>query len=102
MEDANTPIAVLIKVKTNSDDHFAFTRELRDTYERIRDEPGCISINGHQDPDDPTQFMIYELWSSAAQQNHFQTTSNYLREYLERVTPLFATPPQRHIWHEIA
>ena len=52
------------------------------------DEPGCLTFNAHQDEQDPTRFVLYEVYRSTADfQAHRET--DHFRDLVEgRILPL--------------
>src|SRR4051812_13440047 len=94
-------IAVLVRLRVHLGHEGAFRDELQRIVARVRDEPACLAIEGHQDRDDPTRFMLFEEWRSAEEFAEFEQGRAYMREYFERVEPLWSAPREMTIWHRI-
>ena len=100
--DPDRPYVVLVKLKTKDGQEDEFKRELQELLPRIRQEPACIDIVGHQDPEDPTRFMLHEVWRSEETFTEFESGRDYLQDYLARVGGLWAEPRDLTIWEPVA
>jgi quinol monooxygenase YgiN len=100
--DSDRPHVVLVRLKTKDGQADEFKRELQELLPRIRQESACIEIVGHQDPEDPTRFMLFERWRSEATFTEFESGRGYLQDYLARVGDLWAEPRDLSVWEPVA
>lgn len=56
-------------------------------------EPNCISVNFHQDSDDPTRFMLYENWADKDYYTGEHMQTPHIRAYLQQTDELLVEPP---------
>lgn len=61
-----SPLTVVAKVVARKDAVEPLTAELHKLVAPTRLERGCIAYTLHQDLDDPTVFLFYEIWEDAA------------------------------------
>ncbi len=65
-----------------------------------RAEQGCINYELHRGTQDPTRFMFYENWASAAfLEAHI--ASGHIRNYLRVSAPLLVEPMDRTDWRKL-
>jgi quinol monooxygenase YgiN len=95
-------VAVVVRLTIARGREEDFKREMRAVLERVRQEPACLSVNGHQDAEDPSRFLLYELWRSHDEFREFETGCEYLREYLDRVVPWWSEPRDLSFWPLVA
>lgn len=57
----------------------------------IRSSAGCESVQLYQSQDDPTKFMMIEVWDSI--ESHQASVKNIPPEKLGEIRPLLATSP---------
>ena len=57
----------------------------------IQSSDGCESVHLYQSADDPSRFMIIEVWDSA--ESHQASVRNIAPEKLGEIRPLLATSP---------
>jgi quinol monooxygenase YgiN len=75
-------ITVVAKIVAKKDCVEAVKAELLKLIPPTRRESGCIEYNLHQDNQDPSIFLFYETWESAAYiENHIST--NHYNEYVK-------------------
>ena len=60
-------------------------------HENTRKEAGNVRFDILQANDDPTKFVMYEVFRDEAAAAHHKTTAHYLR-WREEVAPYMATP----------
>jgi len=101
--DIPSGYVVLVRLKTKEGEAESFKGELQPLLATIREEePACIRIMGHQDPDDPSRFMLYEVWRTEEEFWEFESGRDYMRAYLDRVGELWAEPRDLTTWREVA
>lgn len=59
----NQPVIALVYFQAKPGMEKAVLEAAAKTSELSSHEPGCITINIHQDRSDPSRFMVYEVWS---------------------------------------
>jgi quinol monooxygenase YgiN len=70
----------------------AFLREfLISIMPGIKSSPGCESVMLYQSQDDPTKFIMIEVWDSI--ESHQASVKNIPPEMLAQIRPLLAAPP---------
>jgi quinol monooxygenase YgiN len=57
----------------------------------IKASEGCESVHLHQSQDDPTKFMMIEVWDSV--ESHQASVKNIPPEKLGEIRPLLSTSP---------
>lgn len=102
MPETDSPYILLIKLKMKPGEEETFKRELQEILKQVRQEPACIDITGHQDPEDPSRYMLFEVWTSAEAFAEFESGRAYIREYLARVGELWAEPRDLSVWERVA
>lgn len=82
-------VAVTIHVVPGKEAEFiAASRRNADA---TRKEPGCVRFDFHRAHDDPSRFLLYEVYRSEAGFADHQKTPHYLA-WKETVAPLMAVP----------
>ncbi len=102
MPDTESRYVVLVRLKTKDGEEEAFKGEMREVFAKIRREPACVEITGHQDRGDPTRFMLFELWTSAEAFVEFESGREYMQDYLARAGELWAEPRDLTAWEVVA
>jgi len=87
-EKKRSAITVLPVYKVKSDKVDALIAVVMETLPIIRSQPACINIDVHQDPQDPTRFMVYENWTSKEELDAW-LASPACQTYIARLNPLF-------------
>jgi quinol monooxygenase YgiN len=101
-ERAPGEVAVVVRLEVAEGQEDAFRRELEAVLQRVREEPACISIAGCQDPDHPTRFLLFELWSDRESFAEFESGRDYFRAYIERVEPMWTAERDLTMWTRVA
>jgi len=96
-----SPICVLVKLKVKDGTEEEFLGELGAVLAQVAQEPACLSIHGYQDPEDPTGFLLIEIWSGREEFEEFDGNREYLHSYIERAKLLWAEPRDRTFWQEV-
>ena len=88
---AQKEITVLAKIKAKENMVEQLKLQLLSLIAPTRQESGCITYELHQDPDDSSSFMFYEIWADKeALDKHIQTP--HLKALLDEADDLFAEP----------
>lgn len=92
------PFAAIITIHVKPDCVEEFLRILNKVADDVRGEPMLISNVAHQDPEDPTKFMLWEIWSDQKDFFEVQMLREYRKPYEERLLDLLAEPREVRIW----
>ena len=63
-------------------------------------EPGCVRFDVIQQSDDPTRFVLVEVYRDAQQHAAHRETPHY-KAWIERVADMFAEPRTRTIYRNV-
>ena len=66
----------------------------------IKSSEGCESVQLYQSQDDPTRFIMIEVWGSA--EAHRASVKNIPPEMLAKISPLLASPPSGNYFGLVA
>ena len=80
-------VVVTLKVRPGMEDEFL--RLLTPVLDAMRHEPTFISAALHRSPDDPTSFMLYEVWADLDDLVNVQIKRDYRTTYEARLPPTF-------------
>jgi quinol monooxygenase YgiN len=75
-----------------------YLRLVRPVLDAMRHEPTFIGTTLHQDPDDPTRFMLYETWADRAEFFEVQMARTYRAAYERRLPEILRTPRAIRFW----
>ncbi len=67
----------------------------------MRRETTFINAVLHQDPEDPTRFMLYETWADLDDVVQVQVRRDYRRAYWARLTELLREPREVRTWRPL-
>jgi quinol monooxygenase YgiN len=82
----NQPLTIIARFKAKSGIEAQVKQDLLDMIAPSRAESGCITYDLHQDTQDPSVFVLYEIWQSqAALDFHLKTP------YFKRIKESFET-----------
>ncbi|MFT5221248.1 MAG: quinol monooxygenase YgiN [Planctomycetota bacterium] len=62
-----------------------------------RAEPGVVAYTTHVDPDNPAEFLIYEMYHDEAGLEAHQQTTHFKELVLEKAIPLLETRVRRQL-----
>jgi quinol monooxygenase YgiN len=98
----NNQITVLIHYQTKPGMEEEAKQELVSLIAAVVSEEACIGINLHQDPKDPTRFMLYENWTD---QNiylgeHMQTP--YIQSFIQKAEGFLVALPEISFWKQLS
>ena len=75
----------------------AFQQATRENGRNSRQEPGVARFDVLQQSDDPTRFLLIEVYRDAGAPARHKETAHYAA-WLEKVTPMLAEPRTR-LWY---
>lgn len=90
--------AAIITIPIKSGCVEEFLQILSQVADAVRGEPTLISNVAHQDPEDPTKFMLWEIWSDQRDFFEVQMLREYRKPYETRLPDLLAGPRIVKIW----
>jgi quinol monooxygenase YgiN len=91
-------VHVFIHVKPDSVD--AFTTATLENARNSIAEPGVVRFDVVQQDDDPTQFLLIEIYRSAADPSRHKESAHYLT-WRETVEPMMAEPRRSVKYHSL-
>ena len=89
-----TPFVAIVTIHVKPDCVDEFLRILSQVADAVRAELTLISNVAHQDSEDPTQFMLWEIWSDQKDFFEVQMNRKYRIPYETRLPDLLAEPRQ--------
>lgn len=87
----------LVHIRVLPDTLDAFLEASQTNREGSMHEPGNLRFDVLRDPEDPTRFLIYEVFVDAEAAAAHKTTSHYLA-WRDRVAPMMAEPRRGERW----
>ncbi len=98
----NNPITVLINYQAKLGMEDVAKQELTFLIASVFSEEACIAINLHQDPNDPTRFMLYENWADKDFYfgEHMQTS--YIQSFIQKAGDFLVAPPEISFWKRLS
>lgn len=83
--------AAIVRVRVKPENVHAFVAATHANHKASIEEPGNIRFDVLQHPDDPTRFVLYELYRSPEDAAAHKETMHY-RRWREAVAPWMAEP----------
>lgn len=97
---AEHEVSVVAQFQAKPGKEAALKKELVALIGLSRSEPGCITYILHQSVEDRTCFMFYENWVNKKDlDDHLQKP--YIKNFMEKASPLLAAPVTIHLWEMI-
>ena len=79
----------------------AFREATRENARNSRQEPGVARFDVMEQADDPTRFMLYEVYKDASAQAAHKETAHY-QIWASKTAGMFAEPRTRQLYHAIS
>ena len=98
-EEPGLVVVVALHVKPGCEAEFLAL--LAPVLDAMRHEATFINAALHQDPDDPTRFMLYETWASRADLVEVQMKRAYRAAYEARLPELLREPRRAEVWRPL-
>ena len=92
------PVTFVVTIGLKPGCEEAFLDLLTPVLDAMRHETSFIDAVLHQDPEDPTRFMIYETWSDLDDVVEVQMHRDYRKAYWEHLPDLLREPRQVQTW----
>lgn len=93
--------AVIVSIHLKPGAEKEFLDLLMPVIDGVRLEPTFINNFLHQDPEDPTRFMVYENWADRDEFFAVQMKRDYRKAYESRLPELLAEPRGVEIWRPL-
>ena len=94
----STPFVMLVFNKVKPGFESEYEDLVAPVLDAMRHEPNFINTVLHRDPEDPSQFMLYETWVDRDNFFQVQMKRDYRRAYEERLPQLLQKPRQMFFW----
>jgi len=66
----------------------------------IQSSPGCEAVQLYQSQDEPTKFLMIEVWDSV--ESHRASVKNIPSDLLAKIQPMLASPPSGNYFALVA
>ncbi len=93
--------AVIVSIHLKPGNEAEFLGLLMPVIDEVRLESTFINNFLHQDPEDPTRFMVYENWADQDEFFEVQMKRNYRKPYESRLPELLAEPRRVEVWRPL-
>ena len=90
----------LVHVRVRPDSQGAFLEAIRANHASSVREPGNLRFDVLRSPDDPTRFLIYEVFVDEHAAAAHKATAHYLA-WRDRVAPMMAEPRHGQRWNAV-
>ena len=98
-EDPALVVVVSLHVKPGHEDEFL--RLLAPVLDAMRHEATFVNAALHQDPEDPTRFMLYETWADRDDLVEVQMKRAYRSAYEARLPEILREPRRAEVWRPL-
>lgn len=95
------PFAVLVYIHVKLECVAEFKQILNRVAGAAKAEASLISNIAHQDPEDETKFMLWEMWADQQEFFEVQMLREYRKPYETRLVELLAEPREVQIWNPL-
>ena len=94
-------ICVLVFLNARPESCDEFLQLLTPVLDAMRHEPTFISAVLHRSPEDPSSFMLYEVWADRDDLVNVQMKREYRAAYEARLPGLLREPRRAVIWQRL-
>jgi quinol monooxygenase YgiN len=94
-------LVVIVSIHVKPGYEQEFLRLLTPVLDAMRHEATFINAVLHQDPEDPTRFMLYETWADRDDLSRVQIHREYRKAYWARLPEILREPRQIQIWQPL-
>ncbi len=91
-------LAIIVSLNVKPGREAEFLNLLTPVLDAMRHEPTFINGALHQDPEDPSRFMIYETWADPEELVQVQLKRDYRKAYEARLPELLREPRHVQLW----
>ncbi|HEX7125319.1 MAG TPA: putative quinol monooxygenase [Thermodesulfobacteriota bacterium] len=99
MTGSDVVVVVSIHVKPGCEEEFL--RLVTPVLDAMRHEATFINAVLHQDPEDPTRFMLYETWADRDDVSQVQIHREYRKAYWARLPEILCEPRHIQSWRPL-
>ncbi len=78
-----------------------FLRLVAPVLDAMRHEASFVNAALHQDPEDPTRFMLYETWADRDDLVEVQMKRDYRGAYEARLPAILSEPRRAEVWRPL-
>lgn len=97
---SDTSVTVLVRLKARPGKEEELKNALAALLEPSRADAGCINYDCHTNPEDPSEFMFYENWTSKALLDaHLKTP--HLIDFKAKMDDLLDGPLNLTLWERM-
>lgn len=89
---------VLLKFKAQTGKSAETISNLKNLFEKVREEPHFSSIKVHVDPNDETNILLYEEWDDIDYYQGDHMKSAHLKNFMENSGNFLTGPPEVTFW----
>jgi quinol monooxygenase YgiN len=94
-------VCVLVHLNVKPESRDDFLQLLSPVLDAMRHETTFVSAVLHQRPDDPTRFMLYEVWADRDDLVNIQMKRGYRAAYEAKLPSLLQEPRRTEIWERL-
>ena len=98
-EGSGLVVVVSLHVKPGHEEEFL--RLLAPVLDAMRHEATFVNAALHQDPEDPTRFMLYETWADRDDLVDVQMGRAYRSAYEARLPAILREPRRAEVWRRL-
>jgi quinol monooxygenase YgiN len=84
--------ALIVEIKTKPGMDREYERLMMEVVQRQTAEPSYVGTSVHRDPEDPTHFLLYEVWRDRENFENVEMKRTYRRSYEESLDRLLDRP----------
>ena len=95
------PVTFVVTIALKPGCEERFLDLLMPVLDAMRHETSFINAVLHQDPEDPTRFMIYETWADLEDVVQVQIHRDYRKAYLDRLPDILREDRRIEIWQPL-
>jgi quinol monooxygenase YgiN len=95
------PFAVIVYIHVKPECVAEFKQILNQVADAAKAEASLISNIAHQDPEDVTKFMLWEMWADQKEFFEVQMLREYRKPYEARLVEMLAEPREVRIWNPL-
>jgi quinol monooxygenase YgiN len=94
-------VAVTVSIHVKPGCEGEFLRLVTPVLDAMRHEAAFVNAVLHQDPEDPTRFMLYETWADRDDLSRVQVHREYRKAYWARLPEILREPRQMQVWQPL-
>jgi quinol monooxygenase YgiN len=95
---SNNELIVLVKYKTQPGKDSVALSAFKSLVEKVKKEPGYVSISIHVDPSDRSNILLYEKWSNETYFKGDHMNTPHLQKFMSDARTFLSGPPEITFW----